>query len=188
MWDLPVLRNTSNKIRIVWAGSLTHLEDLKMIAEPVNQILAEYPQVELVIVGEPRASELFTRCEFMLGVPYQAWSQKLHSLRADIALAPLKNTEFNRCKSPIKFLEYSACEIPGVYSPTIYSDVSFNFDGNFGLVAHTPDEWYAKIKHLIDFPLIRKEIAEGANAHVFGKKTMKQIGLLYKEAYTNLTA
>jgi hypothetical protein len=38
------------------------------------------------------------------------------TIRWDIALSPLQDTPFNRCKSDIKFLDYSAIGAAGIYS------------------------------------------------------------------------
>ena len=47
---------------------------------------------------------------------YVRYAKRLRRLDLDLALVPLADTVFNRCKSAIKYLEYAACGVPGVFS------------------------------------------------------------------------
>lgn len=172
-WDLPKLTNTSKRIRIGWAGSMTHISDLRMIVEPLKRIKSDYPQVEYIFMGDPRiAKEFDFPVEAMLGVSFDEWPARLHGLRLDIGLAPLLDTRFNRCKSNIKWLEYSIAKVPGVFSPTVYQHTKF--EPGFGLVASTPDEWYGAIKHYIEYPQRREEVRENAYKHVVDHYDLKR--------------
>lgn len=185
-WDLPKLHNTSDTIRIGWAGSMTHLNDLKSIVEPLKRICADFPQVRLIFIGEQRIADELEGCpvECMLGVPFDVWPARLSGLQLDIGLAPLLDTEFNRCKSNIKWLEYAIAEIPAVYSPTVYEHRGF--EPKFGLVADKPEQWYNSIKHLIVYPQRRKEIADGSYRLVKGKYDLKRNIHRWVETYDNL--
>ncbi len=185
-WDLPKLTNDSETVRIGWAGSMTHYDDLKMIINPLKRICAEFPQVRLIFVGDQRIGKYFDTCpvEAMEGVDFNAWPARLHGLRLDIGLAPLRDTEFNRCKSPIKFYEYSIAKIAGVYSPTVYN--FRGFDGTFGLIAKTEDEWYGAIKNLILNKSLREDIVHHAYAHVKGRKSLKKNIHQWIKAYNSL--
>lgn len=167
VWDLQPKRvNDSGSIRIGWAGSITHMRDLDMIAPILRRIAGEFPKVELVLVGEPRAKKLFEgiKHECMYGVPFEAWPAKLHSLRLDIAVAPLQKTDFNKAKSNIKFQEYSIASIPGVYSKTVYC---YNkIEPRRGLIADDPEQWYLCLRNLIVSSNLRSDIKENAYAFV----------------------
>lgn len=165
-WNQPKIHNTSNTIRIGWAGSMTHAKDLEIIKQPLERICSEYPQVQLIFVGETRVRDIFPGLpiEVVPGLPFNEWPKKLNGLQLDIALAPLRDTEFNRCKSNIKWQEYAIAKVPGVYSPTVYGERGF--DGHFGMVAHDQEQWYRALKNLIDFPVLRSDIAESAFTHV----------------------
>lgn len=182
-WDIePKLRNESEYVRIGWAGSITHLNDLAFIEEPIKRICNDYPQVQLVFVGDTRVSKMFDGCrkEIHAGVPYEAWPNKLAGLRLDIGLAPLVHNEFNKCKSRIKYFEYAVNKIPGVYSPTVYN-AHGGFDGFFGLIAPDKDRWYACIRNYIVSPELRIDIATRAYSNVVGgSKTKAHSHLLEK--------
>lgn len=185
-WDLPKVHNTSDTIRIGWAGSMTHLNDLKSIAKPLKRICAEFPQVRLIFIGEQRISSELEGCpvECMLGVPFDVWPARLNGLQLDIGLAPLLPTEFNKCKTNIKYLEYAVAEVPGVYSPTVYEHKGF--DPKFGLVADTEEQWYNSIKHLIMYPQRRKEIADGSYSLVKRRYDLEKNVYKWIETYGNL--
>jgi glycosyltransferase involved in cell wall biosynthesis len=187
-WDMPYRENTSGKIRIGWAGSITHLNDVKMIVKPLKKICKEYPRVQLIIIGDPRVAELFEGCpvEFMLGVPFEVWPSKLMSLQLDIGLAPLRNTYFNKCKSNIKWIEYSIASVPGIYSPIVYQLNNEHFDGIYGQIAENEDQWYRFIKNYIICPDLREDIAKRARSCVTTSHTLRTTNHLWEEAYKSL--
>lgn len=187
-WEFPRLVNDTGKIRIGWAGSITHLDDMKMIVRPLKKIMKEYPSIQLIIIGDPRVAELFKgyNVEFMLGVPFDAWPAKLYSLRLDIGLAPLRNTFFNKCKSNIKWMEYSIASVPGVYSPTVYQLNNEHFDGIYGQIAENEEQWYRCIKNYIICPKLREDIAQRARSCVTTSHTLKTTSHLWEEAYRSM--
>ncbi len=191
-WDFPRLENDTGKIRIGWAGSITHVEDVRMILEPLTRICKEFKNVQLITLGDPRVTDLFRGLpiEGQNGVPMDAWPTKLRSLRLDIGLAPLQDNEFNRCKSNIKWIEYSIMEIPGVYSPIVYTDDvnhSVHFDGTYGQVAENAEQWYRCIKNYIICENLRKDIASRARSCVITGYTLKTNIKRWVKAYKSLT-
>lgn len=185
-WDLPKRTNQSGTIRIMWGGSATHLKDLEMVVPALKKICQEFPQVQLIFVGDTRIAQSLPglSVETMLGVPFEWWPKKLNELQADIAIAPLRDTEFNRCKSKIKFYEYALAQVPGVYSPTVYNERGF--DGNFGMVADDPEHWYRTLKNLILFPQLREDIASAAYAHVSMRCGLEKHSGEWAKAYRTL--
>ena len=186
-WDLPKLHNTSKTIRIGWLGSITHLKDLELVVNPLRRICAEYPNVQIVAVGDMRVRELLKGlpAEVMLGVPFEAYPARLNGLRLDIGLAPLQPTEFNKCKSNIKWMEYAIADVPGVYSPTVYNHESF--EPNLGLVANNEEQWYRCIKNLITVPDLGKGIVDSAHRLVQRKYDLSREVQKWAKAYQSLT-
>lgn len=185
-WDLPKLKNTSDKIRIGWLGSITHKADLEMIVEPLRRICSEFPDVEVVTVGDMRTRTIFDGLplDARLGVPFDSYPALLNGLRLDIGLAPLVDTTFNRAKSPIKFYEYSIAQVAGIYSPTVYQHKGF--EPNYGMVAYDSDQWYQGIKTLIEHPDYRNDLASNAYRWVKQKKDLKKHIKEWETAYFDL--
>jgi len=187
-WDNKIkLVNTSDQIRIGWAGSITHIEDIKLILPAAKRIQHEFPQVRFIFMGDPRISEHLEglKAEVQIGVKFPMYPDKLNSLRLDFALAPLRNSKFNECKSNIKFLEYAIHKIPGIYSPTVYN-YSVQ-DGKTGLIANTDEQWYLNMRNLIVSKNLREDIKSLAYSYVRSEFNLKNKISKWVDAYSSLT-
>jgi glycosyltransferase involved in cell wall biosynthesis len=107
------------------------------------------------------------------------------SQQLDIAIAPLKDMEFNYYKSPIKFLEYSAMKVPTVAAKIPpYSDIIKN--EKTGMLYNTPEEFYKAVLRLIEAPYARKNLAENAYKFVKGnydaRKRAGDLAIIYQNA------
>ncbi|ONF45082.1 glycosyl transferase [Marinobacter lutaoensis] len=106
-------RRRGHKPRVGWAGGMGHTGDLELIADVVRDLAGE---VEWVFFGMcPDALKPYVH-ERHEGVEIQRYPSKLASLDLDLALAPLEDNLFNRCKSNLRLLEYGACGFPVVCS------------------------------------------------------------------------
>jgi glycosyltransferase involved in cell wall biosynthesis len=149
---------------IGYAGNPGHRGDLAMVAPALLRILARRPEVHVHFFGaipdgfpaHPRVG--VTPADF----DYDAFPARLASFGWHFALAPLVDNLFNRCVSPLKYYEYGALAIPGVFSPRpAYAGVR---DGETGLIAaDDPVAWETAIDRLCDDVDLRERIA--ANAH-----------------------
>jgi len=171
-------------IRIGWAGGRTHYEDLRMVVPVLKRLVEKFDFLRFVYCGYGGMSSerLLTEVgwgedvfreiprekrEFYIGVEPEYWPDKLRTLDFDIGIAPLINDHFNRCKSNIKFLEYSSEKIPAVYSPTVYKDTVE--PGVTGFIAETENEWEHYLEKLILNEEIRRDLAQRAFDEVQGK-------------------
>lgn len=109
---LVTTRNTSNKIRIGWAGAGHHNCDFDVI-RPV--ILETLDKVHWVFFGDCPA-DLIQKVEYHPGVVFEAFPDKLASLNLDIAVAPLAYNKFNEARSHLKLLEYGILGLPVICS------------------------------------------------------------------------
>lgn len=102
------------------------------------------------------------------------YPQRLYDLNIDIGLAPLRDTEFNRCKSNLKWLEWSSLSVPVIasdvepYSKTNGS-IMLRDNLNFDL---TIDQ---KIKKEALFIENRKNYSITKNCHRLAKWLKSQI-------------
>lgn len=109
------------KIRILFAGMKSHDDDWNMIEKGMLKLLREYQdKVELIIWGAVNSCNILKEPNVISNIPmessYVNYARKLANLNIDIVLCPLYTKPFNHAKSWIKFLEYGACGIAGVYS------------------------------------------------------------------------
>ena len=184
-WDLPTLTNDSNEIRLLWAGSMTHLNDFKEATWALKKILKEYDNVKLITMGDPRIKDYFEgyNIECMLGIHGDFYQKRLHGIRFDIGLAPLRDTAFNRCKSYIKPLEYGICKVP-----SIASDVEpyRHFEEGYVLLAKTKEDWYNQLKLLIDNEKYRKELGQKMYDYVKREFDLSKKINIFIDAYSSL--
>ncbi len=175
-------------IRIGWVGGASHNGNLELIKNVIFRILEEEKNVHFhCIHGIP---QFFRDVKgIVLDEHYAAinnYPQFVASHGFDIGVAPLVDNAFNRSKSNLKWLEYSAMKIP-----TIASNVG-NYKetlehGKTGFLAETEEDWYKYLKLLIKDERMRKQI--GFNAYMAVKsrfnikKTAKEYVKLLRRLY-----
>lgn len=100
----------------------------------------------------------------------------------DIAILPLEDTPFNRCKSDIKFLECAAEGVAVIASRTIYDGALTRVEGYpidrieracTGIYS-TPGEFTARLRTLIEEPATRLGYAERAYEYVRSQRLLSQ--------------
>jgi glycosyltransferase involved in cell wall biosynthesis len=175
-WTFKSSKN-KDKIVIGWAGSTTHDNDLELVMPAINRLMNEYPNVYLELMGgltnetAPKVLKYFVnndnhkRVNIKGGTSaWEGYPKKMSEQKWDIGIAPLLNTEFNRGKSHIKWMEYAMFKIPCVASKTYpYSE---NIKEDTGLLAIDCLDFYKKLKQLIDNKDLRKKIGENAYNYV----------------------
>jgi glycosyltransferase involved in cell wall biosynthesis len=172
IWHLRAPRDSSNDqlVRIGYMGSNSHTPDLALIASALIDILEKYDgKVQLDVWGTPLPEKL-SDVEGINWYPsptnnYRDFVKFFQTLDFDIAIAPLADNLFNRCKSNLKFLEYSANGVPGVYS-RISPYESVIEDGVNGFLAGNEVEWSNNLSKLIEDAILRQEMALAAQLEV----------------------
>jgi len=166
---LPMKKNEDKEIRIGWQGGSAHYHDIHLVSKVLNRILKERPNVKLVMKGSYYPS-LFEDVKDQ--VEWLAWHGDIDTypldvldMKLDIGICPVIDDPFNRGKSDIKWVEYSAMKIPAVVSPVCYKNVKH---GKTGFVASNGNEWYQYLTKLLDDKELRKEIAEKAYTRAKG--------------------
>lgn len=179
IWDkLKESKRTNKRIRIGWAGGGAHIKDLEMIVPIVKNILSKHKNVEFCFLGGviPELKDLERVEANYKWYPIDKYPQALKDMNLDIALAPLKDSLFNRAKSNLRWLEYSALKIP-----TIASDVEpfrcIN-DCKDGIIV-SPEQFEEAIETLIKHPTMRKDIGQNAYNRVKKEFSAEKMSKLY---------
>ena len=185
-------KKQAGKIRMLFAGTNTHAADFAMIAPAVQKILAEYKdKVELLLWGEEALElkghpnvKVIKDFEFT----YANYAKALQELSVDFALVPLADDDFNKAKSNIKWLEYSASKIPGIYSDIRpYSEfIKHNKTGI--LIKNDIDSWYKAIKNLAGNAKKRKTIGRAAHRQVWKNFVLKDNINRWIDAYNSIVS
>jgi glycosyltransferase involved in cell wall biosynthesis len=165
------------KLRVGWMGWLAWRDnDLDILRDVLPAFLRRHHDVEFVSVGEPRGAAAFkpghvsvhdylgipkAQRRTVHGVPYRRLPEIVPTI--DIGLVPLARSAFNECKSYLKGLEYAACGIPCIATPTgPYR--GFVRDGEDGLLASTAEEWLAALELLVGDDALRRRMGRAARA------------------------
>jgi|GEM_PF-1472188 glycosyltransferase involved in cell wall biosynthesis len=178
------------KIVMGYMGTPTHGEDLQMISPAIKRILQKYKgRVIFRAVGciteELRDMEEVELVQSLVK-DYREFASMFQSNHIDIALAPLVSSPFNECKSSIKFLEYSICKIPGIYSKIAPYAESVT-DGVTGILANDDEEsWYKAMEMLIENKDLRLKIGQSAYSEVKEKYTVQKNAHKWLNLYTDL--
>lgn len=163
LWD-KVVKKDKKGIRVGWAGGANHEEDLRML----ETIIPLFPKVTFVMVhGCPHYLRKFKNVEYRAKWTHiDKYPNYLGGLGFDIGIAPLIDSSFNRGKSNLRWLEYSALKVPTVASRVGHFIDSIK-DGEDGFLASSTDEFIKKLETLIKLPGIRNEMGKNAYNKVF---------------------
>ncbi|MDD2707180.1 MAG: glycosyltransferase [Verrucomicrobiae bacterium] len=159
-------------VRIGYAGTVTHTEDFRACCLPALKAIAKRHGNRAVFVMLGWTPDLVAhtgladvmQVEIHGEVPIRQYAQKLMDLDLDIALAPLEDNEFNRCKSNIKLLEYGAAGVAVVASDV--TPYRFIESGVHGLLAREPGEWEGHLDQLVQDGGLRKKLGGNLNTLV----------------------
>ena len=137
----------SKKVIFGYMGSKGHQKDLEKILPSIKTILQHFPQTHFQTFGTvamPDELKLFGDrvSSHKVISSYHKFLEYLYNLDWKLGLAPLENTEFNRCKTPVKYLEYTACNIPTLASNVV---VYNQFHDNREIIIVEDNQWYDKI-------------------------------------------
>jgi len=177
-WDTVAVRKHRGT-RIGWIGGRSHFNDLMMVAPALREILFQYPSVTLCLVN----SALKSSCEALKrdypfeglknvhysdnSVSINRYAKFAASFGFDIGIAPLVDCNFNRSKSNLRWLEYSALKIPTVASDVGHYTHTIR-NGNDGCLVQAENlgEWYASLVGLIKDQARRETIGNNAYKRV----------------------
>lgn len=180
LWEMPAtaVRPSSSGVRIGWGGSLGHRDDFVKLAAVMGPILERYPQVTFHVMGAEVFRDLCSvlprgRWSYRRGgalVDYLAFVSTL-----DMGVCPLDDTDFNRGRSDVKFLEYAshgvvtlAAALPP-YQATIRH-------GETGFLFHDGIHLARLLGELIENPGKRRKIGEAGRAYVREHRLERQHG------------
>lgn len=168
IWNkLPLI--PSDEIRLYWSGGQSHYEDWYQIKDVIPEIMHKYPKVKLVLAGYMWPSTLRnipdSRIEFHPWVHTKAHPYRTAIMNPTISLIPLRDTEFNRNKSAIKWIEMAALEVPSVATciPPYKNMIELSKEDNGVYIRGNDMEgWYQGISRLIEDTELRQKIGQEA--------------------------
>lgn len=183
-------RDAKAPLTIGFCGSLSHRDDVRLVAGALYRLLKERPRsLAVVTVGCP-IPELdgLDNYTHYASVPATEYPHLLSNLRIDVGLAPLWKTSFTEAKSDIKYLEYSAIGAVTVASPVTPYVNSVEKTRGILVHANTPEAWIDAISQVVARDDERLNLALNAYHWVRNERslaaTVDRWAILFRE-YTN---
>lgn len=183
LWRVRSSPAPRQRVTIGWMGGGTHNEDHRLIKDAVVEVLAQNEGVRFVYVSGGSCPDFFKDIKGLKWIhdfrainKYPAWIGKF---KFDIGIAPLVDNNFNRGKSNLRWLEYSALGLPCVASPLPHFKEAIRH-GETGFLASTKEEWIEYLNKLIREPDTRENMGNAARQEVKDKWNPKLLGKKYK--------
>lgn len=144
-------------IRFVYMGTATHDEDFKLVYPAFEQLARRFPgRFNLTLLGavrqpprQPWISHLLPPSDQGSYPKFIRWLMTNASF--DVGIAPLQDSQFNRAKSDVKFLDYSAMGLLSLVSECPAYQTALQRNLAVGCAAGT-SEWYRAMAKVIETP------------------------------------
>lgn len=153
------------EIRLGWQGGVSHLGDWQEISEVLADVLDDYPEVTVHIMGsyyKNQFKRFADRIKYYPWTPWKGYTYRLKTMGLDGAIIPLEGKPFNTFKSEVKFTEFSQIGVPSLVKDMLpYSSVC---EGG-------KNAWTYKTKE--DFDKYLREMIEDIKKG--GKKSKKMV-------------
>jgi len=176
------------EIRIGWQGGMSHYPDIYMIKDAIIEVMKKHDNVKFIFMGDFRHQDLFqeiptSKREFHPWCKFICYPDKLKLLNLDIGLCPLVDNRFNRCKSSLKWLDYSAVKAATIAShiPPYSPDIKDDETGI--LVGQDRQLWVDAMDELITNKKKRLKIAQNAYDDVRENHNANKKAKLWLDAY-----
>ncbi len=175
MTRVGTTQKPESPVTIGWGGSHGHLEDIRHAAPALIGWFKEHPEVRLSIMGSKEIYDLFSELDESQKnyTPpgslddFYRFLQTLH-----IGLAPILPTDYNLCRSDVKFLEYGAFgAVPVCSDLEPYRSVQ---EGETGFLFKDPAEIPSILDRLISDPSLLRKVAGNAYSHVCKERMESQ--------------
>ena len=146
---------------IGYMGTFTHDDDVRMIAPALRPVLERRrDRIEFQLVGAVgQSATLDAFGDLPVRVvnvdpadmeypAFVAWM--ISHMHFDVGIAPLRANDFTRCKSDIKYLDYGALGIPGIFSRgPAYEQTVRHLETGY-LADNDPEAWEEGLNRLLD--------------------------------------
>lgn len=176
-WRQVKLPPRKKNIRILWQGGGSHMSDWYAIQPALKYIAKKYPHVTFVFFGADFSYVTDTlppnQVEKIEWVPFGGYRPTRVILDCDINLCVLRDDDFSRSKSAIKFYEGSLLAKPeatlAANMPPYNEEI---VDGETGLLYEpsNAESFAANLEHLIQNVELRRRLGENAKRWVLNER------------------
>lgn len=165
--------------RIGWIGGRTHVRDLIQMAPAIKEVLKKHRNARFYVVNSGLKNYAkATGTDYVFAdtpnvfytdsnAPINLYPRFMSHFKFDIGIAPLEDCNFNRAKSNLRWLEYSALKTPTVATKVGHFEETIN-DGQDGLLITNNDltRWGEALDSLVVDESRRRDIGNAAYKRV----------------------
>ena len=174
LWGLSDCQQ--NKVTIGYMGTRSHDNDLKIVIPALNKLKNEFGDfIEFEYIGclQGRCDVVGAKEIKISNSDYPFFVDCMKKVHWDIGIIPLEHNEFNKSKSDLKFLEFSAMKLAIVVSNhDVYSQVA-QHNKNCLVAKNDADDWYKMLKALILNKQLREKLSQAAYSQLLEQYTLK---------------
>lgn len=169
----PAPREAGTQVHIGWSGGSRVGRDLEIVVPHLLKLVRAHSNVNVVIAGALKYAQLFSEIPSrqlrLLGwVDYDSYPVLLSTF--DLALIPMQDHAYNRCKSALKVIDYGAVGVPSICSPVApYRDLP-KLDST--PVLSGDDEWATRVEEFLN-----NRAANGGPSEQMAERTRRSYGL-----------
>ncbi len=172
-WPIKEKNDHKDEVRVLISNSdyFKLIKFRKHFLQVIRHVLNKR-RIKLFLVGATPSRSLIKHPKVYYFEKFQRYNEylrKIASLNLDFALVPLEDTEFHAAKSIIKYIDYSALGIPGIYSnvePYKNKNNEMRHMENCLLVENNISSWEDAIDRMIEDESLRGIIRRSAYASV----------------------
>jgi len=184
---------SSDKVRLMWQGSITHRHDLELLRQPMKRLLSLKDRISTTFAGHvknlPDSDAMLSAftCGLKLNPTiYEGTTpEKYYHVynHADICIIPLVESRFNSHKSNLKILEAAYMGIPVIVSK-VNPYLGF---GNFVRYVENQTDWYKHIRELVLNKELRRLLGKSLQRYCDKHYNFKKINATRLETFKQLT-
>ncbi len=172
---------------IGYMGTYSHEADWRLILPAWRQVYERHREaVEFQVIGISERAQALAR---QAGVPVRVIHPRLEEveyplfmlwftgqIRWDIAVAPLLDTPFTRCKSDLKFLDYSSLGAATIASRVPVYESSVRHGETGWLAENTVEAWTNAVEQFVTDDETRTTMAQAARCYLWHARILEQCG------------
>lgn len=181
--DNEMEKKKDGVVRIGYTGCANHSGDMDIVKPVLLELLDKYPNLEIIIAQDMGCFKDVKHERFKVlnrWVNIIDYPSMVKGWDLDIGIAPLRDNQFNRAKSNLRWLEYSANSLPTVASAVRPFNESIK-NGFNGILCQSKKEWIEQLSELIENKEKRVLIGQAARKEVFEKFNMNDWAKKYAD-------
>jgi glycosyltransferase involved in cell wall biosynthesis len=172
------------------SGTNTHFKDFQECSTAIGRILDEYEDVFLKVIGPLDIDKILpNHADKIIKVPFLDWNYlpaEISDLYINLASFD-PNSSFCKAKSELKYVESALLGVPTI-AANIPSFCEAINNGYNGFIAQNEEDWYEKIKTLIENPGQRNQIGLNARNSVKSSFYPSLLGKKLKNIFLQTSA